>query len=264
MRVLIAGGGIGALEALLELEMLAGDRVDVEVVAPAEHFVYRPHLVAEPFSRGAAVRIDLAQFAGRHGARARRDTLVAVDPALRSIGTGSGDRLDYDALLIATGAHPVAAVDGALTFDDRAACGGAFREVLDELEAQGRGRLVFAVPAEVLWSLPVYELALLSAAHLRDRGGEGIEIVVATREARPLALLGEDAPGILAGLLIDAGIELRSGSAPVRFADSVARARERRGNRRGPRRRHAGARGPDRFRASPSARHGLHPCRRTA
>ena len=52
LRVLIAGGGIAAAEALLALDDLAGERVRVEVIAPVRQFVYRPHLVAEPFSLG--------------------------------------------------------------------------------------------------------------------------------------------------------------------------------------------------------------------
>ncbi len=219
MRVVIAGGGLAAIETMLGLEALAPDRVEVELIAPAAQFVYRPHLVAEPFSLAVATRVDLAGLAARHGARLRRDTLAAVDPGQCYVQTGDGVRLDYDALVIAIGARAIPAIEGALTFDDRAASDGSFRAVLDQLEAQGHGRLVFAVPSQVLWSLPAYELALLSAAHLRARGVEGVEIAVATREPRPLELLGEDAPGIIEALLDEAGVGLVVGAAPLRFED---------------------------------------------
>ena len=49
MRVLIAGGGVAALEAMLALRALAADRVSVVLVAPDREFVYRPLAVAEPF-----------------------------------------------------------------------------------------------------------------------------------------------------------------------------------------------------------------------
>ena len=159
LRVLIAGGGIAAAEALLALDDLAGERVRVEFIAPEERFVYRPHLVAEPFSLGPAARIDLERLAGQHHAHSRRDSLAAADPGSHSIRTAGGATLDYEALLIATGARPVAAVDGALTFAGRSGR-EAFRRLLGELEADARGRLVFAVPPEVRWTLPAYELGL--------------------------------------------------------------------------------------------------------
>lgn len=216
LRVLIAGGGIAAAEAVLALDDLAGERVRVELIAPGERFVYRPDLVAEPFSLGPAARIDLGRLAGQHRARSTRDALVSVDPGTHSIRTGSGATLDYEALLIATGARPVAAVEGALTFGDRLER-EAFRHLLDELEADTRARLVFAVPSEAHWSLPAYELALLTAAHLRARGVSGVEISLATHEPRPLELLGETAPEVVSELLTEAGIELRAEAAPLRF-----------------------------------------------
>ncbi|MCD6015358.1 MAG: hypothetical protein K0R88_1442 [Solirubrobacterales bacterium] len=216
LRVVIAGGGIAAVEAVLALDDLAGDRARVELVAPEQRFVCRPHLVAEPFSLGSAVRIELSRLAGQHHAHSRRDALATVDPSAHAIRTRGGARLEYDALLIAIGARPVTAVDGALTFGDRPGR-EAFRVLLGELEGAERARVVFAVPAQARWSLPAYELALLSAAHLRARGVAGIEISLATHEPRPLELLGESAPEVVGELLAEAGIDLRLGSAPRRF-----------------------------------------------
>jgi hypothetical protein len=52
VRVLIAGGGVAGLEALLALRALAGDLVDLELLAPEPAFWYRPLAVAEPFDAG--------------------------------------------------------------------------------------------------------------------------------------------------------------------------------------------------------------------
>ena len=46
-RVLIAGGGVAALEAALALRALAEDRVRVELLAPETQFWYRPLAVAD-------------------------------------------------------------------------------------------------------------------------------------------------------------------------------------------------------------------------
>jgi len=41
-RVLIAGAGVAAFEATLALRDAAGERVDIELVAPETKFWYRP------------------------------------------------------------------------------------------------------------------------------------------------------------------------------------------------------------------------------
>ena len=56
MHVVIAGGGVAGVEALLALSALAEGLVDVELVSPTDEFVYRPLLVAEPFGAAAARR----------------------------------------------------------------------------------------------------------------------------------------------------------------------------------------------------------------
>src|SRR5215211_375968 len=74
LQVLIAGGGVAALEATLALRELAEDRVDVEVLAPEDDFVYRAMSVAEPFGQGEARRFPLARLADRRAAPPRRSS----------------------------------------------------------------------------------------------------------------------------------------------------------------------------------------------
>ena len=67
-KVLIAGGGVAALEAALALRALAGDRAAVELLAPEPQFWYRPMSVAEPFGLGEARRFELQELATAAGA----------------------------------------------------------------------------------------------------------------------------------------------------------------------------------------------------
>ena len=46
-KVVIAGGGVAALEAALALRALGAERFDVTLIAPNEDFVYRPMAVRE-------------------------------------------------------------------------------------------------------------------------------------------------------------------------------------------------------------------------
>jgi sulfide:quinone oxidoreductase len=56
----IGGGGVAAVETLLALRALAGQRVDVTVVSPERELLYRPVTVAEAFDRAQARAYDLA------------------------------------------------------------------------------------------------------------------------------------------------------------------------------------------------------------
>jgi sulfide:quinone oxidoreductase len=54
--VIVAGGGVAALETTLALSELAPEQTDVSVIAPNEDFAYRPLSVREPFAYGTARR----------------------------------------------------------------------------------------------------------------------------------------------------------------------------------------------------------------
>jgi sulfide:quinone oxidoreductase len=213
LEVIIAGGGVAGLEALLALHELAGPRVRIELLAPEREYVYRPLSVAEPFGLADPARVDIAEIAAEHGARHRRDALASLDSARRTLHTESGRTLRYGALLLAIGARPVEAVHGALTFRGPADV-EAFGDLLAELE-HGRAKSVaFALHAGVRWPLPLYELALLSAAHLQSRGVRGIEWKLVTHETAPLEVFGTRASAQVAELLKQAGIELVTSSVP--------------------------------------------------
>ena len=50
VHVVVVGGGIAALEAVLALHDLVGSRLDVTLIAPEPDFVLKPLAVATPFS----------------------------------------------------------------------------------------------------------------------------------------------------------------------------------------------------------------------
>jgi sulfide:quinone oxidoreductase len=220
LRVLVAGGGVAALEATLALRKLAEERVTIELVAPEREFTYRPLAVAEPFRVSEMRRFPLEPLVEAAGGRLRWGSVVAVDPVHHLVSTGEGDELSYEILLLALGARPLEAVPGALTFrgpEDEEALGA----LLDEALLGEARRLAFAVPGGAAWPLPLYELALLTWTYLADRGAMGREITLVTPEEAPLALFGTAASRGVGTLLAIRGIELRLGTTPVRFTDGT-------------------------------------------
>jgi sulfide:quinone oxidoreductase len=213
-RVLIAGAGVAALEAMLALRAIAADRVAVMLVAPDRDFVYRPLAVAEPFRVGEVRTFPLDRLVEDAGARIVHDAVASVDPDAHTVATEGGDELAYDTLLLALGGRPQTAVPGALTFAGPAST-RAFRDLLDEAVAGSVASISFAVPAGATWPLPLYELALLTGAYLADHGTRGVELSIVTPEEAPLALFGGEASSAIRELLAIRGIRLRTQTTPV-------------------------------------------------
>jgi sulfide:quinone oxidoreductase len=210
LRVLIAGGGVAGLEALLALRDLAGDRVELTLLSPDEEFVYRPMAIAEPFGRGRADRHPLADVAADAEAELIRDALVEVDAGSRTAVTTMGQRLGYDALLVAVGAGSEPAFRQVLTWTpetDADLFGGLLRD-LDEGYLK---RVAFVVPSGVAWALPAYELALMTAWQAWGMGHDDVQVTIYTPEDAPLGLFGTAATAAVRHDLEEAGVEAETG-----------------------------------------------------
>jgi sulfide:quinone oxidoreductase len=216
MRVLIAGGGVAALEAMIALRAIAGDRVEITLLAPDRDFYYRPLAVAEPFGAGEMQRFDIAELARGCGARYQLGSVVAVNPEERRVQTSRNERLEYDTLLIAIGTRKRDPFPGAVTFRGSADVGD-IRWLLSDIEAGRAKRVVFAVPGGVTWSLPLYELALMTAEHVSGSPGERPQLEIVTPEHAPLAVFGHKASEAVGALLAEREIGLRTDSYPLAF-----------------------------------------------
>lgn len=214
LDVVIAGAGVAGLEALIGLRNLAGERVSIKLIAPGADFVYRPNAVAEPFGSGQPRRYALGAIAQAFGAELVVDTVDSVDSRSRSLQTVRGATITYDTLLLALGAKPEPVWGHAVTFSGSSDA-QAVRSVVTAVE-QGRvDSVAFVVPSGVAWSLPVYELALMTAKRARDAGHQP-ELVVYTPERRPLDVFGQGASDEVAEVLDQAGVRLvRSVAAEV-------------------------------------------------
>ena len=209
LRVLVAGGGVAGLETLLALRDLAGDRVETSLLSPEDEFVYRPMAVGEPFSRGHAQRHRLDAIARHLGARLIRGSLAEVDDGARVAVTADGERLSYDALVVAIGADSEPALTRALTWtpeSDAEVYGGLLRD----LEEGYSKRVAFVVPLGVAWPLPAYELALMTAWEVQGMGMDDVQITIYTPESAPLEIFGAAASRAVLEDLDEVGIQVQT------------------------------------------------------
>ena len=93
LRVVIAGGGVAALEATLALRALAEDRISIELIAPEPDFVYRPLSVGDPFLVGETRRFPLAPLVDSAGGVLRAGRVTGVDPGERFVETEDGEHV---------------------------------------------------------------------------------------------------------------------------------------------------------------------------
>jgi len=202
-RVIVAGGGVAAVETLLALRDLAGERVATTVVAPHATFMSNAMAVARVFSRGRPGHVDLADVADE----VVQDSVAAIDPEAHRIRCAGGDELGYDHLVLAVGGRARSAWCHGITFGEDPA-EEALHGLLEEVERGYVGQVAFVVPAcGAVWPLPLYELAIMAARQAWSMGMDRVRFALVTPEDRPLELFGR-APSQAVGELLDGcGVE---------------------------------------------------------
>ena len=201
-RVVIAGGGVAALETALALRDLAGERVSITLVAPRPVFTSRAMDVARVFHRGHPRRVELAELADELVC----DRVAEVYPDARRLRCASGAVLDYDHLVLAVGANARPAWSRGITFGEDPA-EEALHCLLEEIERGYVTDVAFVVPSGPVWPLPLYELAIMSARHAWSMGMERVRFTLVTPEDRPLGVFGRAPSEAVGALLESCGIE---------------------------------------------------------
>src|SRR5688500_13880463 len=160
-QVVILGGGVAGLEALIALDDLARDRVSVTLVSSSPDFTYRPLTAAEPFSLGHAEHHPLQRITDDFGARLVVDRCEKVIPDRAVIRCAGGREIAYDDLIVAVGARTARPYTRGITFGEpgtHEALGG----MLADAEDGYLKHIAFVVPSGASWPLPLYELALMT------------------------------------------------------------------------------------------------------
>jgi sulfide:quinone oxidoreductase len=207
IRVVIAGGGVAGLEAALAVRQLAAD-ASVELITRDADFAYRQLSVVEPFSDAKTVRVSYDALRTR-GIAVTQALLSRVQPREHLAVLADGDTRRFDALLVAVGAAPRAAVKRAITFTGPAST-YLLHQLVDDVDRGAVRRVAFVVPRGVTWPLPLYELALQLAAHA-NAAGKDAEVRITTSESRPLEAFGSTVSDHIARMLEDARIAVEPG-----------------------------------------------------
>lgn len=213
-HIVIAGAGVAAVETVLALRALAGPRPRITLIAGQPSLEHRPESVATPFGFGSPASLPLTEIQAHAPFELVIGRLASVDAVGRTVTDETGASLAYDALVVAVGARPRPVLEGAISFAGPADA-PAVMQVLEDAARAGRARLAFTVPVGPGWALPVYELAMLAAIDLRDRGVVDAELTVVTPERAPLQTFGPQASEAVERLLAERGIGLRTGALPV-------------------------------------------------
>ena len=197
-RVIVAGGGVAAVETLLALRRLAGERVETTIVAPPAH-ASRPTPWRSP---GCSREGTCSRRARRSRGRGVPDSVAEIDPAAHRIRCASGDELGYDHLVLASAGgraqHGHTASSSARTPRRRALHG-----LLDEVDRGYVAEVAFVVPGcGAVWPLPLYELAIMAARQAWSMGMDHVRFALVTPEERPLAVFGR-VPSHAIGELLD-------------------------------------------------------------
>lgn len=215
-RVLIAGGGVAAIEAALALRDLAADRVAVEISSPRKDFSYRPFAVGDPYGEAEIPHYDLEDLAGRCGATFRLESVASIDADAQRAISHDNQEIPFDYLVVACGARLLWPLPGVTTFwglMDEA----DIESVLRRMRDGSAKRVVFALPGGNSWGLPIYELALLAEAEMRKAKVDVVQLTVVTPEEAPLQVFGNEVSGKLSQLLSDRGIAVRTGAHISKF-----------------------------------------------
>src|SRR5215207_10165606 len=160
--------------------------------------------------RGRGFRLE--DTAAELGAHWHRGALDRVVHAQHRVVTRDRDSLSYDMLVLALGARPQREwhVEGVLTYRG-GRDGPNYRMLLHQLREGRVQRVAFVKPAGASWPLPLYDLALMTAADCAAHDRPAVELSLITPEEEPLGVFGHRASAAIRAILGESGVALQTG-----------------------------------------------------
>lgn len=220
-QVVVLGSGFAGLETAFRLRHEMGDEVKLVVVSDTDEFVFKPGIIYLPFGGAEAkLRIPLVKAMRRRDIAHHVAKVARVDVDEGIVRTDRGDAIDYDHLVIATGASmrpgevPGLAEHARQIWTPSQMHGlGDDLQRLVRLARRGqRQHVLFTVPAHNMCAGPLYEIAFMLDTWLRRREARGdVDITFTTCESSFIQAFGPKLHDIasdqFAGREIDAHTE---------------------------------------------------------
>lgn len=228
-RIVIVGGGLAGVEAAIYLRDSLGDRAQTTLITAQDTFVFRPYQAYIPFGLTPDhIQLDLRSIAAAHAFSLVTGHVDGIRLHQQVIEFG-GQSIDYDYLIIATGASAVsepipglAQAHAIWSESDMMNLRSRFRRLLTEARSGSRRRLLFLVPPHSAWTGPVYEMAFMTDTWLYwNDVRRSFDIQIATPELSYVEALGAEMHHAVAQDLERRSIEGLLGRRAVRVEANV-------------------------------------------
>ena len=191
VRIVVVGGGFAGLESAFLLRSKLGDRARLTLVSDRDTFLFKPNTIYIPFGgKLDPLLIPLARPARKRDIELVSGLVRSVDPDAQRI-EADGRRLDYDFLVLATGAGMApeeipglqAYAETIWTPGEMASLGGRLAEAITAARRGERRTILFTVPPGNKCSGPLYEIVLMTDTYLRrQKVRDRFELVWTTYE----------------------------------------------------------------------------------
>lgn len=199
-RITILGTGFAGLETAFLLRMRLRDRADLTVISERQAFTFRPNTIYVPFGADPAdLVVDLAKPFRRRHVEFVQGRVTGVDPQAHEVGLSDGRKVEYDKLVIATGADmrpeeiPGLAQHAATIWTPSSMLGvrDRFQRVRDEARDGRLSRVLFLIPPNNKCAGPLYEIVMMFETWLRREGArDQVEIIWSTFEQSYIQAFG--------------------------------------------------------------------------
>jgi NADH dehydrogenase FAD-containing subunit len=240
-RIVVLGAGFAGLETAFLLRMRMRDAADLTVVSERNAFTFRPNTIYVPFGADPNdLVVELAKPFHRRHVTFVGGRVAGVDPDVHEVRLDGGSKVDYEKLVIATGAGmrpgeiPGLAEHAATIWTPESMLGvrERFQRVLSDAGEGRRSRVLFLIPPNNKCAGPLYEIVMMFETWLRrEHARQQVEIVWSTFEQTYIQAFGPRLHEVVSTEFEQRGIEghtedLVTEIAPgaARYADGTTRA----------------------------------------
>jgi NADH dehydrogenase FAD-containing subunit len=216
------------------------DRAALTIVSEREAFTFRPNTIYVPFGADPAdLVVDLAKPFHRRHVDFVAGTVAGVDPQAHEVQLSDGRTVDYDKLVIATGAGmrpeeiPGLAEHAATIWTPQSMLGvrERFEQVRDAAREGDRTRVLFLIPPNNKCAGPLYEIVMMFETWLRrDAAREPVDITWSTFEQSYIQAFGPRLHEVVSAEFSQRGIDGHTGEVVTevgpgecRYADGSTR-----------------------------------------